>query len=112
LTLAERLRAQAEKNNSKIAAEALIPTVKHIINTQDLVKEAEIVARNFKSTIPDTIFKVVERAIRARKRCAAWFEETGIDNGHSTEGYLYFVGVLEDVLKILNLESTKMEQRA
>ncbi|KAF4628743.1 hypothetical protein G7Y89_g9405 [Cudoniella acicularis] len=49
---------------------------------------------------------VVERAIEARKRYAARFQKNGgVDNCHSTEAHLHFVGILEEALRILNLIS-------
>lgn len=48
-----------------------------------------------KTVIPATILEVVERAIKARKRCAAGFSQAGIDNGHSTEGHLYLIEILK-----------------
>jgi hypothetical protein len=115
LTLAEKLRAQAEKKAKKREDKknppvrnlepetqpVALPTMKHTIKTQDLLRQAEAVAKDPKIKIPDAIAHVVERAIQAWKRCATWFQQTGVDNGFSTEGYLHFIGVLEEALKIL-----------
>jgi hypothetical protein len=115
LTLAEKLRAQAERKAKKreekkipavksteVETElAVVQTTKHTVKTQDLLRQAEAVAKSSKFKIPDAIAQVVERAIQARRRCAVWFQQTGVDNGFSTEGHLHFIGVLEEALKIL-----------
>ena len=52
--------------------------------------------------IPDSIVRVLEHAIDARERCAAWFQKTGIySEESSTESHLHFVGVLEKALNSL-----------
>jgi hypothetical protein len=113
LTLAEKLRAQAEKKAKKreekkkgtsvdLAPEPVpIPTLKHTVKTQELLRQAEAVSESPKTKIPDAIMLVVERAIQARKRCTTWFERTGIDNGQSTDGHRHFIEILEQTLKIL-----------
>jgi hypothetical protein len=113
LTLAEKLRAQAEKKAKKreekkkgtsvdLAPEPVpIPTLKHTVKTQELLRQAEAVSESPKTKIPDAIMLVLERAIQARKRCTTWFERTGIDNGQSTDGHRHFIEILEQALKIL-----------
>jgi hypothetical protein len=59
------------------------------------------VSRNAKVKIPDAILKITQRGIQARRRCHGWFHDTGIDNGHSNEGHLKFIEVLEAAIKIL-----------
>jgi hypothetical protein len=68
LTLAEKLRAQAEKKAKKkedkkspVAPEPApveVPIVKHTTSPRELQRQAEIVARNAKIKIPDAILKV------------------------------------------------------
>jgi hypothetical protein len=114
LTLAEKLRAQAEKKARKreekrsltkvpgIEAEPVaVPTTKHTVKTQELLRQAKAVAGSSKFKVPDSIVQVVERAIRARKRCATWFQQTGVDNGFSTDGHIHFIIILEEAMKIL-----------
>lgn len=113
MTLAEKLRAQAEKKAKKreekknLGAAAsepesvVLPTVKHTIKTHELLRQAEVVSKNAKIKIPDAIVHVVSRAIKARRRCAAWFQKTGLDNGHSNEGHAHFIEVLEKAMGIL-----------
>ncbi|CZR59539.1 uncharacterized protein PAC_09433 [Phialocephala subalpina] len=87
-TLAEKLRAQAEEKAkkaakkkeeeknpaaTKAAAAAAepepepLPTYTYTVRTQDLLRQAEIVSKNAKVKIPDTIVQVEERAIKARR---------------------------------------------
>lgn len=83
----------------------VVPTTTYTVRTQDLLKQADIVARNAKVRVPDTILQVVDRAIQARKHCTAWFESTGIVNGHSTEGHVHFISILEEAVTILKSSS-------
>ena len=47
--------------------------------------------------------RVVQRAINARKRCAAWFQKTGAhDEDGSTARHLHFVDILEKALSALH----------
>jgi hypothetical protein len=115
LTLAERLLAQAakkakkrpdKKNSTADQSQAdpeVRPTLKYTIGTQELLLQAKIVAEKSKLGILESIFKVLERAIKARKRRAAWFSEADINNGYSTEGHLHFIEVLEKAIEILKL---------
>lgn len=114
MTLAEKLRAQAEKKakkrgekkNGGTSSEAPelptdLPTNKYSVKTHELVRQAELIAKNGKIKIPETILRVVKRAIQARKRCTAWFSKTGVDNGHSTEGHVHFIEILERIIDML-----------
>lgn len=51
--------------------------------------------------LPPAIPKVVQGAIHARQRCAAWFEETKSKNVTSIEGHAHFIAVLQQALNIL-----------
>lgn len=56
-----------------------------------------------KIEIPQGVVRVVQRAIDARKRCAAWFQKTGVhDEDGSTARHLHFVGALEKALSTLH----------
>jgi len=113
MTLPEKLRAQADKKREKREGKKtprtvpatsipIVPsTVTHTVRTQDLLRQAEVVSKNAKIQVPDAILQVVKRAINARKRCAEWFAQTGIDNGHSTERHMHFAKVLENAMEIL-----------
>jgi hypothetical protein len=81
--MGERLRAQAERKaikreDKKETDENHSPTepkvrlaLRHTVETQELLMQAELVAEKSETAIPDAIVKAVERAIQARKRCAA-----------------------------------------
>ena len=52
--------------------------------------------------IPESIVRVFQRAISARRRCAAWFQKTGgRDEDGSTARHVHFVRVLERALSVL-----------
>lgn len=111
-SLAEQLREKAAKKAAKkeqkkqADSQPTTPTVKYSVGTQDLVRQAEIVSRNIaRIKIPDTVLQVVGRAIRARKRCTAWFQKTGLED-ESTETHQHFIGILENVVQILSPATT------
>ena len=54
-----------------------------------------------KVTIPLNVQRVVQRAIRARRRCADWFRQTGAKSDASVEGHDHFISILEEALGIL-----------
>ena len=77
---------------------------KYEITTQELLKQADAIAASKKAgfEIPQNIVRVVQRAIDARKRCAAWFQKTGVHHEDgSTARHLHFIGVLEKALNAL-----------
>lgn len=52
--------------------------------------------------VPDSVVRIVQRAISARKRCASWFQKTGIlSEEDSTKTHLHFVATLEKALSTL-----------
>ena len=119
LTLAEKLRAQAGKKANKEEEEkknpgaasagsepVVRPIVRHIIRTDTLLRQAELVAKNEKIKVPDMVIQVVRRAIEARKRSASLFTQTGIDNGHPDDRnpynrHAHFIATLEKAMHIL-----------
>ena len=77
---------------------------KYEITTQKLLKQADAIAASKKAgfEIPQSIVRVVQRAIDARKRCAAWFQKTGVHHEDgSTSRHLHFIRVLEKALSAL-----------
>jgi len=87
-----------------------IPTITYTVGTQEIIRQAEVVARSAKSGIPNTMAYILDRAIQARKRCAVFFQSSGADNGRSTDGHLHFIGILEQALRILKPEPTVRTQ--
>ena len=124
-TLAERLRAQAEKkakeretkkapvskSSEPVNASATsaaspddVPTLTYTLGTSEIIRQAEAVAKITKVGIPNTMAYILDRAIQARKRCTVFFQRSKIDNGQSTDGHLHFIEILERTLKILKPE--------
>lgn len=115
LTANPRLKGKARKEAKAAAAaagskklqddfEAQQPTVKYKITTQELLNQAEAVAKSEKAgvKVPDSVVRIVQRAIDARKRCASWFQKTGIvSEEDSTKSHLHFVTTLERALSKL-----------
>ena len=112
-TTTPRLKGKARKEAKAAAAEskklsddfeAPQPTVKYNITTQELLNQAEAVAKSGKAAVkvPDSVVRIVQRAIGARKRCASWFQKTGIlSEEDSTKTHLHFVATLERALSTL-----------
>lgn len=81
-TTTPRLKGKARKEAKAAAAEskklsdnndAPQPTVKYNVTTQELLNQAEAVAKCGKATVklPDSVVRILQRAIGARKRCAS-----------------------------------------
>ena len=112
-TITPRLKGKARKEAKAAAAEskklsddfeAPRTTVKYNITTQELLNQAEAVANCKKAAVkvPDSVVRIVQRAIGARKRCASWFQKTGIlSEEGSTNTHLHFVATLERALSTL-----------
>lgn len=110
---AGRLKGKARKEAKEAAgaskgsptnAEPSPPVTRYEITTQELLKQASAVAASKTSgvEIPQSIIRVAQRAINARRRCAAWFQKTGVkDEDGSTARHINFVGVLEKALSAL-----------
>ena len=110
-----RLKGKARKEAKAAAAaagskkiqddyEAPQPTVKYKVTTQELLNQAEAVAKSEKAgvKVPDSVVRIIQRAIDARKRCASWFQKTGIvSEEDSTKSHLHFVTTLERALSTL-----------
>ncbi|KAE9364710.1 hypothetical protein N431DRAFT_520307 [Stipitochalara longipes BDJ] len=129
-TLAERLRSQAAKKREmkKIPASkssqplgqsgasagslSEMPIITYSVGTQEIIRQAEAIARNSKVSIPNIMAHILDRTIRARKRCTVFFQTSGADDGQSTDSHLHFIGILEQALKILNLEAVVRHQTA
>lgn len=98
----------AEKAKKVIAdneVESSTPsTVKYTITTGDLLRQAEAVMESHvKSHIkmPTTLRAIVERAIRARRRCSEWFRKSNVRNVYADKQHVHFIEILEQSLKIL-----------
>lgn len=68
---------------------------------RELLKQANLVSKNRKIQVHKSTIRILQRAISARKRCADWFTVTGAQNGHSTEGHLHFINLLEEAIQLL-----------
>ena len=58
--------------------------------------------------IPDSIFALVRNAINLRRRCSDWFLQNEMreeELRESLQKHSHFIGVLEDVLRILESSS-------
>lgn len=95
---------------SEMEAEAgATPTVKYTITAKDLLEQAAAVTawNREKIRMPSDVRRVLERAIRARKRCACWFERSDSHNKLSNAGHQSFIGVLQEVADMLEGEDER-----
>jgi len=130
-TLAKRLRAQAEKKAKKREAKKApilkfaqpagesgtsaarldeTPTETYTLAASEIIRQAEAVAKSPKVGIPNAMAYILDRAIQARKRCTVFCQASTRDNGQSTEGHLYFIGIMERTLRILKSEPVGRRQ--
>ena len=121
-TTTPRLKGRARKEAKAAAAESKKlsdnfepprPTVKYNVTTQELLHQAEAVAKSEKvlMRLPDSVVRIVQRAIGARKRCVSWFQKTGIlSEEDSTKTHLHFVATLETALSTLRPDLQPSEE--
>ncbi|TVY81856.1 hypothetical protein LSUE1_G002898 [Lachnellula suecica] len=93
-----RPKEKARKKAREASEKEELP-VKHTITTKDHLQQAHIIAG--KVEVPETLQKILERAIQARQRCAEWFRTSKADDHFSNEGHQQFIGVLKQTLKII-----------
>ena len=100
---AKAAAATSDTSTPKAPDSLPIPVAKYKLTTKRLLEQAQAVAKSMKPKVqlPPDILKVVQRAIHARQRCAAWFEETKSKNVTSIEGHAHFIAVLQQALNIL-----------
>ncbi|KAI4250747.1 MAG: hypothetical protein L6R42_008645 [Xanthoria sp. 1 TBL-2021] len=110
-----RLKGKARKAAKDAAGKAEEPSVdtseslaaagvKYTITTGELIHQAEAVAHSylkFDVKMPASLQVVVERVVRARKRCSEWYQKSGVGNQYADKQHTYFIGILEQSLKIL-----------
>jgi len=98
----------------------LLPAIIKKVSTREILVQARKVATSKKPriTVPINIQRILERAIRARNRCAKWFSTMATE--YTEEGnakHVFFIQVLEQAFNILkpafesrkNLESAKVK---
>lgn len=109
-----KLAAASNDGPSKDAVQANVPVTRYTMRTIDLLEQAKVIANFTKPRIqmPLSILRVVQRAIQARQRCAAWFQKTGAKNDDSTEGHVHFINVLEKALVILESCCTASNEKS
>lgn len=109
-----RLKGKARKEAKAATAASKVPTTgaepspavtKYQVTSQELLMQADTIAASKDAgfEIPQSVVRVVQRAINARKRCAAWFQNTHVhDEGGSTARHLHFIEILEKALNALH----------
>ncbi|KAF2498189.1 hypothetical protein BU16DRAFT_615270 [Lophium mytilinum] len=88
---------------NKVAPKESRPIQKYIITTEELLEQVDVVSTSRSSMMPDAIRKALSGAIKARQRCAAWFEKTNSATRESLDGHQYFIGVLQRALNKLGV---------
>lgn len=102
--LKRRARKLAKESRERQNVQESVPVLrapsnKYIITTAEILKQANFVTG--KIELPQTVRKVLQRAIQARKRCANWFESSKFGNPSSNRGHQHFIELLQDILSAL-----------
>ncbi|KAF7952395.1 uncharacterized protein EAE97_001892 [Botrytis byssoidea] len=101
-----RLKGKARKEAKKAAIDSTPILQTKYISTKEMLLQAEIIAKHKKPPVemPKNIRNTLERAIRARTRCASWFRNTKTDQhaDKSNRTHAYFISILEKALATLN----------
>lgn len=99
----EAAKASKETSNSR-DIEPPLSVTKYEITTSELLRQADTIAASKKAgvEIPESIVRVVQRAVNARRRCAALVQKTGVhDEDGSTACHVHFFEALERALSVL-----------
>ncbi|KAF7908336.1 uncharacterized protein EAF01_004091 [Botrytis porri] len=98
-------KARKEAKRATIGSTLNVQTKLRYISTKEILLQAEIVAKHKKPPMemPKYILNILERAIRARTRCASWFcsTETNQHTDQSNRTHAYFISILEKALATL-----------
>jgi hypothetical protein len=101
-------KARKEAKSARNTNETSLPLKKHIVSVKELVVQAECVASPQKPPVkvPLGIQYVLKRAINARRKCAAWFENLSKQQEHSMHNtsnanHQHFISILESVYCML-----------
>lgn len=99
---ARKLAKESASNKVPQSANPRIEPVRRGTTTKELLDQAKAVAESTvkRITLPRRIRSFVERAISARKRCAALFAEAGASDT-ANEKHQYFIKVLQNALDLL-----------
>lgn len=97
---------QSSNGAAKDPKSEALPTVRYTITTGDLLRQTAAVSGWTKEKIrmPPNVQRILERAISARKRCAAWFQRTDSRNKFSNVSHRYFIDVLQKAADTLRGE--------
>ena len=100
-----RKEARMTTNSSPTA-----PSLRHIITVKDFTDMAQLIVQQKPALrVPDTILGLLRSAINLRRRCSDWFQKKSTQKDQlreSTQKHSHFIGVLENVLQILESNST------
>ncbi|TGO12718.1 hypothetical protein BTUL_0083g00210 [Botrytis tulipae] len=100
-----RLKGKARKEAKKAAIDSTPILETKYISTKEMLLQAEIIAKHKKPPVEmlKNIRNTLERAIKARTRCASWFRNTKTDQhaDKSNRTHAYFISILEKALATL-----------
>ncbi|KAL8800987.1 MAG: hypothetical protein Q9182_004779 [Xanthomendoza sp. 2 TL-2023] len=96
-----RLKGKVRKADKDAAKKT-----KYKITSAEVRRQAEAVAQSCLESrlkMPASLLVMVERAVRARRRCSEWFQKSGVHNEYADKQDIHFIQDLEESLKILKL---------
>ena len=74
---------------------------RYTFTTEELLLMSHAVAES-RVKLPTSLRSIVVNSIKARKRCAKWFQQFKVQDQHSNEGHLHFIKILEQSLEMLD----------
>jgi hypothetical protein len=105
-----RLKGKARKEARNARTPTPTAYLRHIITVKGFTDMAQLIAEQKpKIPVPDSILGLLRSAISLRRRCSNWFQKKATQEEQlreSTQKHSHFIGVLEDVLHILESSST------
>jgi succinate dehydrogenase/fumarate reductase flavoprotein subunit len=112
---AEAKRAQAQAEELRAIDEAFekvktATVIKYATSTEELLAQIETVHQSKKTRMPAAVSKVLERAIKARERCAAWYEKAKGDD--EDDGHRHFINLLREALATLGSNGSTQPAKA
>ena len=104
LTKGPRLKGK-DRKKAKVAEANGAPATQHTVAIKEMIPLARSIAGSKNAVeVPTNILSLCRRAIAARERCITWYRGKAVEQINvekSTRDHSYFVGVLKDVLNIL-----------
>ncbi|KAI0021674.1 hypothetical protein F4780DRAFT_778457 [Xylariomycetidae sp. FL0641] len=96
----EAAKSQPAQDPTPIAS---TPVTKYLVTTRDLLHQVDLVVKSAtrSGSMPERVHRALQSAIKARQRCATWFEKAQVGTQEAREGHQHFITVLQQALDAL-----------